>query len=134
MITIKNIAGIAAILLPLAAGAAYAQSAPTPSTPGASPPGPSTPGTAPGSAAPPGATKTPDAGMAKLQAACKTDIEKYCGDSTAAAKKPTAGAAPAAKQAPEQLVACMTTNEAKLSAPCKTAWTERKASTKGNPS
>jgi hypothetical protein len=125
MITIKNIAGIAAILLPLAAGAAYAQSAPTPSTPG----------TAPGSAAPPGATKTPDAGMAKLQAACKTDIEKYCGDSGKTAQKAPAGpAGPSATKAPEQLVACMTTNEAKLSAPCKTAWTERKAATKGNPS
>jgi hypothetical protein len=127
MITIRNIASIAAILLPLAAGTAYAQSAPTPSTPG------SAPGTGAATGAPPGATKTPDAGMAKLQAACKTDIEKYCGDAGGAAKKPTAGAAPVAKQAPEQIVACMTTNEAKLTATCKSAWTERKAATKGNP-
>jgi hypothetical protein len=127
MITIKTIASIAALLLPLAAGAAYAQTAP--STPAPTTPGPSTPGTA----ASPGAAKQSDQGMAKLQAACKTDIEKYCGDAGGAAKKPTAGANPAPKQAPEQLVACMTTNEAKLSAVCKTAWTERKAATKGNP-
>jgi hypothetical protein len=127
MITIKSIASIAAILLPLAAGSAYAQSAPTPGSPS---PGTTAPGgAAPGAAS--GATKTPDAGMAKLQAACKTDIEKFCGDS-AAGKKPTAGVT-APKQAPEQLVACMTTNEAKLTATCKTAWTERKAATKGNP-
>jgi hypothetical protein len=124
MITIKNIASIAAILLPLAAGAAHAQTAPAPS--GAP---------SPGTSAPPGAAKTPDAGMAKLQAACKTDIEKYCGDSGGAAKKAPAGPASgqAASNAPEQIVACMTTNEAKLTAACKTAWTERKATTKGNP-
>jgi hypothetical protein len=116
MITIRHIASIAAILLPLAAGAAYAQTAPTPSSP-------TTPG------AVPGATRTPDAGMAKLQAACKTDIDRYCGDT---AKKAPAGQA--ATKAPEQLVACMTANEAKLTVGCKSAWTERKAATKGNPS
>jgi hypothetical protein len=125
MITIKSIASIAAILLPLAAGPAYAQTAPTPGSP--------SPGTTAPGGATSGATKTPDAGMAKFQAACKTDIEKYCGDGgSATAKKPTAGAT-APKQPPEQLVACMTTNEAKLTAACKTALTERKAATKGNP-
>jgi hypothetical protein len=119
MITIKTFASIAAILLPLGScAAAYAQTAPA------------SPGTAT-----PGATKTPDAGMAKLQAACKTDIEKYCGDAGKTAQKAPAGApGQAATKAPEQLVACMTTNEAKLTATCKTAWTERKAATKGNPS
>jgi hypothetical protein len=122
MITIKTFASIAAILLPLGSCAAYAQTAPA--TPGTTAPG------APSGAAT-GATKTPDAGMAKLQAACKTDIEKFCGDSGKTAQKAPAGQS--ATKAPEQLVACMTTNEAKLTAACKTAWTEQKAATKGNP-
>jgi hypothetical protein len=127
MITIKTFASIAAILLPLGScAAAYAQTAPT--TPGTTAPSTMVPG------APSGATKTPDAGMAKLQAACKTDIEKYCGDAGKMAQKaPTGAPGQAATKAPEQLVACMTTNEAKLTATCKTAWTERKAATKGNP-
>jgi hypothetical protein len=126
MITIKTFASIAAILLPLGSCAAYAQTAPN--TPGTAGPTTASP---PVITAPPGATKTPDGGMAKLQAACKTDIEKFCGDSGKTAQKAPAGQS--ATKAPEQLVACMTTNEAKLTATCKTAWTEQKATTKGNP-
>jgi hypothetical protein len=125
MIPIKTIVGIASILLP-AATSAFAQTAPsapgTPTAPGVSSrPAPST-----------GATRTPDAAMARFQAACKSDIEKYCGTNGSAAKKPAAGAA-STPQAPEQIVSCMTTNETKLTAACKTALTERKAATKGNP-
>jgi hypothetical protein len=123
MITIKSIASIAAILLPLAAVTAAAQ------TPAPELPSGSAPQSAPKS--PPSAS-TPDAGMAKLQAACKTDIDRYCATGGSAAKKPAAGTA-ADSKSPEQIVACMTTNEAKLTAACKSVWTERKAAMKGKP-
>ena len=126
MITIRTIASIAAILLPLAASAGYAQTT-TPAVP-------ERPSGAAKTTTPPAAAKRPDPGagqgMAKLQTACKSDIEKYCGDAATAKNGP----APAAKKAPEQIVACITANEAKLTAACKSAWTERKAAMKGKPS
>jgi hypothetical protein len=71
--------------------------------------------------------------VAKFRGVCKADIEKLCGAEIAAAKAAApATTDPAAKgqgrrEGRDVMRACMTANEAKLSADCKAAWIERKA-------
>jgi hypothetical protein len=118
MITNKTIAAAAAILVSVLSGVAVAQTA-----------APAAPATA--------AEKQVDPAVAKFRAVCKADIDKLCGAEIAAAKAaapaPAPGADPAAKGQGRGeggrgvMGACMTANEAKLSADCKTAWIERKA-------
>jgi hypothetical protein len=115
MMTNKTIVAAAAILVSVMSGVAVAQTA-VPAAPAA--------------AAPTEATKQVDPAVAKFRAVCKADIDKLCGTEIAAAKAaaPATGADPASKgQGRGVMGTCMTANEAKLSAECKTAWTERKA-------
>jgi hypothetical protein len=121
MIMNKTIAAAAAILVSVLSGVAVAQTAaPAPAAT-----------TAP-TAAPAPATKEADPATVKFRAACKADIDTLCGAEIAAAKAAAASAPAATEPAKGQgggrvMGACMTANEAKLSADCKTAWTERKA-------
>jgi hypothetical protein len=125
MITSKIIAASAAIIVSVLSGVAVAQTV----APAAAP-------TAPAAAAAPAADKQVDPAVAKFRAVCKADIDKLCGTEIAAAKAaapaPVPGADPAAKgqgrgEGRNVMGACMTANEAKLTADCKTAWLERKA-------
>jgi hypothetical protein len=126
MITNKTVAAAAAILLSVVSGVAVAQTA----APAAAP-------VAPATAAAPAAEKQVDPAVAKFRAVCKADIDKLCGTEIAAAKAaapaPVPGTDPAAKGQGRGeggrgvMGACMTKNEASLSADCKTAWMERKA-------
>jgi hypothetical protein len=121
MITNKTIAA-AAVLVSVLSGVAAAQTAaPSPAATAA----PAATATAP-------ATKEIDPATAKFRAACKAEIDTLCGAEIAAAKAAAASAPAGTEPAKGQgggrvMGACMTANEAKLSADCKTAWTERKA-------
>ena len=114
LITNKTIAAAAAILVSVLSGVAVAQ-------------------TAAPTAAAPEAAKPVDPAAAKFRAVCKSDIDKLCSAEIAAAKAAAPAVTdPAAKGQARgdgrgAMGACMTANEAKLSAECQTAWTERKA-------
>jgi hypothetical protein len=105
---------VAAVIVSVLSGVALAQTAPA-----AAPAAPSAE-----------ASRPVDPAVAKFRAVCKADMDTYCGEVIAAAKA-AAAANPAAKgQGRGQMATCMATNEAKLSADCKTAWDERKAAMK----
>jgi hypothetical protein len=114
MITKTTLAATAAVILSVLSGVAVAQTAAPAAT----------------TAAP--AAKQIDPAVAKFRAACKADIDKLCGAEIAAAKAAAASAVepPAKGQGRAPVMACMTANEAKLTAECKTAWDERKATMK----
>jgi hypothetical protein len=132
MINKTTLAATAAVILSVLSGVAVAQTA----APAATAP-------APTAAAPAAAPRQIDPAVAKFRAACKADMDKLCGAEVAAAAaaraaEKTAGAEPAKGQTAgaqtsggrSGVTACMTTNEAKLSTECKTAWAERKATMK----
>jgi hypothetical protein len=113
-VTMINITGVAAaaMILSVMSGVAVAQTA-APAAPAATEPA---------------AGQQVDPAVAKFRAVCKADIDRLCGAEIAAAKAAAPAAAPAAKGEGRGVMgACMTANEAKLSAECKTAWAERKA-------
>jgi hypothetical protein len=114
--------------------AAFAQTAPAPVAPAAPAvvaPAAKAPAVTTAPAAAPAVAKTEPtaeekAARAKFRAACGADITKLCGTE-----------APVANATPEQMKtqrvkvrACLLTNEAKLSADCKTEVTEREAAMK----
>jgi hypothetical protein len=122
----KSIAAAAAIIvLSVASGVALAQTAGYPAAP--------TAGTAPAAATAP---KQLDPAVEKFRAACKADITKLCAEAMAAAKatQPAGSEQPAKGMGRNVIGTCMTANEAKLSAECKTAWDERKLSWKAKAS
>jgi hypothetical protein len=126
MITKTTFAAAAAIIVSVLSGVAVAQTAAPAAAPAATAAGPA--------ATAPAAEKQVDPAVAKFRAVCKADIDKLCGAEIAAAKAaaPAPSTDPAAKgqgrgEGRNVMGACMTANEAKLSADCKTAWTERKA-------
>jgi hypothetical protein len=125
MITKTFAAAAVAIVLSVASGVAIAQTA---TQPAAATPATST--VAPAVTAPATAAKQVDPAVEKFRAACKADIAKLCADVIAAAKAATPVGTEPGKGTRGVMAACMTTNEAKLSGECKTAWDERKATMK----
>jgi hypothetical protein len=119
MITKTTLAATAAVILSVLSGVAVAQTA-APAAPAA------------GTVAPAPAAKQIDPAVAKFRSACKADMDKLCGAEIAAAKAAVAAATepPAKGQSRGVVMACMTANESKLTAECKTAWDERKATYK----
>jgi Cysteine rich repeat len=123
---------------PAAAPTAPAAAAPAakPAAPAAATPAPAAPG-----AAAPAAAAAPkvDPSMAKFQASCKADVEKYCAEANAERKAGVAAAKTGDAAAPKgkgrgQVVACLNTNLANLTPDCKTAFEERKAAAKAKKS